>query len=147
MGSSHQALGETTGSAATASSRHWLSVLGTHTRRGRLRLVVGVQGAVRNVGEALEGTSADQAVQLGARDHWRQGRGDDILLGQHALDDAGRATNGLKEARVRRDDVERWRDRKVALVRHLEIELEGEVSYQTGTLARLEGNVLRWLQH
>ena len=73
------------------------------------------------------------------------GRGrQDVLLREDTLDDAGRALDGLKEARRDGDDVEvdtATRNLLGELVAHREVDLKGEVADQTRCLTRLEGEV------
>jgi hypothetical protein len=56
---------------------------------------------------------------------------DDVLLGENTLDDAGRTTNALKEARVRSNHIQlNARESTSSRVLDLEVELEGKVAYQ-----------------
>ena len=83
-------------------------------------------------------STTDVAVELLASRRRGEGSTDDVLLAQYTLDNAGGATNGLKEARVRRDDEELGLDAILpSVVVDREVELEREVAHQRRGLTRL----------
>ena len=114
-------------------------------RHERLGLLVDVLRLAEHVGDGREGEAANHALQGGV--HGCRGRLDDVLLGEDTLDDAGATTDGLKEARVDRDDDQLGLLIHREGVGHRQVELEGEVADQRWRLARLEGDVFAGLEH
>ena len=82
-------------------------------------------------------STTDVALELLASRRRGKGSTNDVLLAQDTLDDAGGSTNGLKEARVRRDDEELGSNSRLIRVIDREVELEREVAHQRWGLTRL----------
>ena len=144
----------------TAAHRTTARITATHTEP---KLLLGVSCAVReelltrlntdilqdfqsgsldlaeNVAERGHNAStADKAVELLGRRRWGKGSTDDVLLGQNSLNNSRAPPNGFEKSRVRRDDEELGRDAiKTRVVEDRKVELEREVTYQSGALTRL----------
>jgi hypothetical protein len=73
--------------------------------------------------------AADEALETLTSASGRKRGGDDVLLGKHALDDTGRATDRLKIARVGRDDEDLGLHGEAIGIRYTDVELECKVSY------------------
>ena len=96
-------------------------------RDGGFRVLVDLLGTVEHVGEGAERDATNKALETSVCLRRGDGRRDNVLLGEDTLDDAGRATDRLKEARVRRDNVELRDNLKRIVVEDVEVELECEV--------------------